>query len=122
MLYPESLSFTSWFRELPDFQWKTGDRVLSRWEDEENWYPAIIRSIEDERVHVVFDVGHERWTTKDNLRLLLIPLGIQVRCKRKSDSDWYLGHVIEVDGDNVYVEYDDGYKEWTTTEMIVVVQ
>lgn len=101
-------------------QWNVEDRVLANWSHDTYWYPATIRDIDGERTYVRFDDGDKEWTTCDNLTKLDIEPGDKVFCRWKGGQYYFPGRVGRMDGEKIYVEYDDGDKEWTTISYIRV--
>jgi hypothetical protein len=101
-------------------QWKVGDRVLADWTHDEYWYPATIRSIEGERVYIYFDDGAKEWSTSERLLPIDIELGDYVYCRWKGGPYYYPGRIARMQGEKIYVQYDDGDKEWTTISYVRV--
>ena len=100
--------------------WEVGDRVLANWTHDEYWYPATIRTIDGERIYVRFDDGDKEWTTSKHLMDIDIEVGDRVHCKWKGGPNYYPGRVARKDGETIFVHYDDGDKEKTTTNMVRV--
>lgn len=102
----------------PD-SWKRGDRVLAPWG--KAWlYPGTIGEVEDDSAFILFDDGTRRSVPLANLRELDVSPGTRLYGKWKNGWLFCPGTVTETNGDAIFIEYDDGDKEWTTVAMIRV--
>lgn len=112
-------------------EWQAGDRVLARWSHDEYWYPATIRALAGDRVYILFDDGDKEWTTRDCMMAMDIEVGDAVLCKYKGGRYYYSAHVLEMEGEQIYVQYEYdqaesaedpamGEKQWTTISAVRV--
>ncbi len=94
--------------------WNEGDRAYAFWDEDEYFYPATIVSIDGEDIYVRFDTGEEEWTNADYLEPYEAEVDEEVECQSKEDDMYYDVTIIDVDGERVEVEFEDGATEWTT--------
>ena len=100
--------------------WKADDRALVKWRQDDFWYPATIQQVDGERLYVRFDDGDKEWTVPDHVMEIDIDVGDRVYGKWQEGNYYYPGKVAEKRGEEIYVHYDDGDKEWTTISMVRV--
>ncbi|GAB4192070.1 MAG: hypothetical protein OHK0022_06070 [Roseiflexaceae bacterium] len=98
--------------------WKLDDRVLCKWSKDRCWYPATIRDMYSAGVLVGFDDGDSEWTTSRLLFDLDVPTGLRVQCRWQGGPAFYTGTITQKEGAEIYVEYDDGDKEWSNLTLI----
>lgn len=98
--------------------WREGERVFAPWE--ENWlYPGVIRCIDEEVAFIRFDDGDRALRLIQDLEPLRINNGFRVYARRNKASHlYYPATVLEVEGENLHLEYEDGEQEWTTVSYI----
>ena len=94
--------------------WTEGNRVFAFWDEDEYFYPATIVKIDGNDIFVRFDTGEEEWTNADYLEEFIIEEDDEVECKSAEDNLYYDVTVLEVDGEKLKVEYEDGTTEWST--------
>lgn len=94
--------------------WNEGDRVFAYWDEDEYFYPATIMQVESEDIYIRFDTGEEEWTNAEYLEEYAVEVDEEVECKSLQDGMYYDVTVIDVDGEQVEVEYEDEMTEWTT--------
>ena len=98
--------------------WDVGDRVFAYWDDDDYFYPATILEMEEEDIYIRFDTGEEEWTQADYLEEYATAAGEEVECKSAKDNQYYDVTVLNANGEQVEVEFDDGSTEWTTLNKI----
>ena len=47
-----------------------------------------------------------------------LAVGTRVECRWKGGPTYFRGRISQLDGEYVYIEYEDGDKEWTTGDLI----
>jgi len=100
-------------------EWKVGNPVMARWLTEPFFYPAIIQEINQGKVHVKYLDGDEAWVTNNELMPLRVDIGTRVNARWKNGKIYYWGKIGKINNDGqIYIEYDDGDKEWTTIKVI----
>lgn len=98
--------------------WNEGDRAFAFWDEDEYFYPATILKIEDEDIFIRFDTGEEEWTNADYLEAFEVEPDEEVECRSAQDDMYYDVIVLEVNGNNVEIEYEDETTEWTTLNRL----
>jgi hypothetical protein len=93
--------------------WTVDDRVFAFFEDDGYWYPATITDINDDEVEISYDDGSTETTTADYLDELELSVGDAVESLWASDGLFYESQIVDINGDRIQVEYEDGSKEWT---------
>ena len=91
----------------------TGDRVLGQWHDG-LWYPATIRSASGNELQLAFDDGDRRTANPSQVRPLDWQVGTRVSCNWLGRGKYYRGVIGRKNGDQIFINYDDGDKEQTT--------
>lgn len=89
-----------------------GDRVWAPWSSAILFCGTVDR-IEDNEVHIHFDDGDRGWVLREQVVPLEIPIGLRVAARWKMGTQFYPGTVAEVQGERIFIRYDDGDKEWT---------
>jgi hypothetical protein len=99
--------------------WAVGDRVLAPWEP--SWlYPGTVAEAEGEELFVHFDDGDKGWVPAREAQQLDIHVGSRVYCRWKGGNLYYLGTVQERQGEEIYIHYDDGDREWSRIGLVRV--
>lgn len=96
-----------------------GDRVWAPW-DTTTLFVGTVDEIQDREAHIHFDDGDRGWVQLEQLVPFQIQLGMPVLGRWKMGADFYPGVIAKVDGDRVFIHYDDGDKEWTTAAALVI--
>ena len=99
---------------------REGKRVFAKWIHDGYWYPATIKKIEGERIYVLFDDDDKEWTTSENIVAENIEIGDRVYGNWKGQGYYYPGRIAGRRGDRIYIQYDDGDREWTTIGRVRV--
>lgn len=99
-------SHLSFFKNL-----KPGIRVLAPWAAD-TLYAGSVDSIEGGDVHVSFDDGDRGWVSMKQLLPLEVPVGTRLLARWRMGAQWFPGTVRQVRGEELYIVYDDGDKEW----------
>jgi hypothetical protein len=97
--------------------WTIGERVLAPTGD--GWlYPAVVAETRGFQTLVWFDSGSKTWMDADELRHLDITVGSRVYCRWMGGTIYYGGRVKEQHGEQIFIHYDDGDKEWNTIGLV----
>lgn len=112
--------------------WGVGTRVQVFWQDENEWFDGVVRSVDHKgatRCFVRYDDGEEAWEDAasirgaptvtvdlfDQLQLLSLTnsmVGRRAMVYWPSEREWYNGAVTAVQNAALRVEYDDGDSRW----------
>ncbi len=79
-----------------------------------------VHLIEERQAYIRFDDGSRSWVPLEQLVPLQIPVGLRVLGRWRMGRDFHPGTVAEVDGDRIYLRYDDGNVEWTTPAALAL--
>lgn len=101
-----------------DEYWTVGNRVFAFWDEDEYFYPATITEIDGEDIGIRYDTGEEEWTTADYIEEFNVDVDEEVECKSAEDGQYYDVVVLEVDGEKIEVEFEDGTTEWSTFSKV----
>lgn len=93
-----------------------GDRVLA-FDADECVYPAEIVSALDDRITVQYLDGPERMLTPELIRKFEIKEGMRIECRWKGAPNYFPGVLAKIDGERIFVKYDDGDEEWTSIRL-----
>jgi len=107
--------------ELYTGKWETGDRCLVKWSGDGYWYPGRVARKEDGLYFIAYDDGDKEWRFEKYIREENLKPGDVVFAKWKSGRRYYRGKIAMRKGDNIFINYDDGDKEWTTVSMVRVI-
>ncbi len=110
----------------------TGSRVSAAWEQGWTYYSAVVTARDGDRVHVVYDDdGIEEWTELKYLRVPSAASGPAASGPAAATPNWttgdrvmapwgddwlYPARVREVNGDSVFVRFDDGATTWVKAD------
>jgi hypothetical protein len=102
---------------IREFPFGEGERVLAL--DVDGFvYPAEILSVEEDRVLVQFLDGPERQLTPELIRSFELHVGSRVECRWKGGPAYFPGVLGKVEGERVFLRYDDGDEEWTSIRLV----
>ncbi len=104
------------FHALP---FEEGDRVLA-FDADDCIYPAEIVSIQDDRIVVQYLDGPERMLTPELIKRFDLRAGARIEGRWKGGPNYFPGVLAKLEGDRVFVRYDDGDEEWTSVRLIRV--
>jgi hypothetical protein len=96
-----------------------GDRVWAPW-NSATLFAGTVDKIEGNDAHIHFDDGDRGWVQLQQLLPLEIFAGLRVIARWKRGSSYFPGIVTQVKGEDVYVHYDDGDKEWTKPAALAI--
>ena len=96
-------------------QFELGDEVLAPWANDGFLYPAVLVALSPTQVHVAFLDGDEAHVDLSAIRQGVFGPGIEVQVNWKGRGKYYAGSVQKRCGQAVFIHYQDGSKEWTTT-------
>ncbi|MGF1578346.1 MAG: hypothetical protein ACFCD0_03165 [Gemmataceae bacterium] len=99
--------------------WKAGDRVLAPW-DPTHLFVGTIVEVNKDQAHIEFDDGDQGWVNLEHINRLNLRPRQSVLARKKMGLTFYPGKVLEVEEDELLVEFEDGDKEWTTTAAIQI--
>jgi hypothetical protein len=98
-----------------------GDRVLAP------WHPDVLLAgttleFDDttKQVEIRFDIGETGWVFLNQLLPLEVKVGISLVFRRDVRSEYLGGWVVDVDGEDLFLELHDGTREWTTMSMVLI--
>ncbi len=98
--------------------YKKGNTIYVLW-DTGHYYPAtVISSIEKEVYFKLMGFTDQQWVDKAGTKQVELSCGDMIECRWKKEEKFYLAEIIRVNGNNLYVKYNDGEKEHTTISMI----
>lgn len=96
-----------------------GDRVLVSGRDG-FWYPAQVLSIDGDRTFASFFDGRHGWLKPEEIRLLKLPVGMSLECRKSAGEEYVSATLDQAAGDVLYVTYDDGTREQTLVRLVRV--
>jgi hypothetical protein len=104
--------------------WQEGDAVLAPWEPC-FLYPGAIREIKVDEARgdqalIDFDDGGQGWVFLYSLCPFEFKVGQEVHNRRRTDNLYAPARIIDVEGEEVHLRYDDGRTEWTPTGSLRV--
>ncbi len=91
-----------------------GARVLAIWPADGLWYPGEVVAVLDADVKVSFDDGDVLMVRKSQVRSLDWTRGSRLQCNWKNKGKYYPGTVQGMQGEEIELLYDDGYRELMT--------
>ena len=98
--------------------WSVGDWAFAYFSEDGYWYPAEIIDVDGKQYQVRYDEDDsEEWLEKDSLADYSTEAG-EKGAEAWSDEDdeeggYYSVNILEVNEEQVKVEYEDGTIEWT---------
>jgi hypothetical protein len=103
---------------VPNFPFEEGDRVLA-YDCDQCIYPAEIVAIQDEeRIIVQYLDGPERMLTPELIRKFDIRPGMKIECRTGGGPHSFPATLSKIDGERIFVKYDDGDEEWTSVRLL----
>jgi hypothetical protein len=96
-----------------------GDRVWAPW-DRGTLFAGTIDQVRGDEVHIHYDDGDAGWVRREQLLPLEIPVGLRVLARWKMGRHVYPGVVSQVQGERLFINYDDGDREWTTPAALLI--
>ncbi len=102
----------------PATDWQEGDRVLAPWEPI-FLYSGTIKQIRIDEAKgnealIEFDDGDDGWVFLFSLCPLEVKPGQKVLSRKRMGPTFFHGEVVDVNGEEVEVAFEDGSNEWTT--------
>lgn len=102
-----------------DIPWEVNDRVLAHWMPEPYFYPATITQITDDGIiSVAYLDGDVADLVPGQVRALDIQEGDLIFPRRQQGRAYLAARILAREGDEIQVEYEDGYEEWTNISVI----
>ena len=98
---------------LPSMAQVSGGRVLGQWSDG-RWYPARVIWIQGNAISVNFDDGDQSVLDYSRVRSINWTEGTRVQCNWKNQGRYYSGYIAEMEGERIFIQYDDGDQELAT--------
>ncbi len=80
--------------------------------------PAEIVTIQDDRVIVHFLDGPERMLTPERIQKFDLRPGMRIECRWRGGPNYFPGSLSKLEGERLYVNYDDGDQEWTSVRLV----
>jgi hypothetical protein len=97
-------------------RWSNGERVLAPLGD--GWlYPAVVAETRGPQILVWFDSGTKKWLDDAEVRACDLTVGSRVFCRWMNGAVYYGGRIVEHNGEQIYIHYDDGDKEWNVMAL-----
>ncbi|HHF58619.1 MAG TPA: tetratricopeptide repeat protein, partial [Thermoplasmatales archaeon] len=101
--------------------YKKGNTIFVLW-DTGHYYPAtVISSVENEVYFKLMGFTDQQWVDKTGTKQAELSCGDMIECRWKKEEKFYQAEIVRVNGNNLYVKYNDGEKEHTTISMIRLV-
>lgn len=99
------------------FAFDEGDRILAQ--DIDGFtYAAEINSIDGDKIAVQFLDGPERLLTPELIRRFDLKTGQAIESRWKGGQRFFPGKIAKLEGDRVFIKYDDGEEEWTSIRLL----
>ena len=94
--------------------WTVEDWVFAYFSEDGYWYPAEIVEVDGDSYKVCYDDGSEEWLDADSLEDYDASPGEEgAEAWWDEDECFYEVTILEVNDEQVKVEYEDGVTEWT---------
>jgi hypothetical protein len=98
---------------------RPGDRVWAPWTSD-MLYPGSVEQLTDKEAHIRFDDGGQGWVLLEQLVPLQIPVGLRVLARWRMGKQYAPATVAEVEGDRIYLRFDDGNTEWSSAAALAL--
>lgn len=98
-----------------------GEKVLANWSQDDFWYVALIREIDEKFLYLLYDDGTHETVTIDRIKPLKIYEGMEIEGRWLGKETYFSGTVLKVKGEAVRIGYTTGEKEWLSFSMIRIV-
>jgi hypothetical protein len=100
-------------------RWLPGERVLAPAGD--GWlYPGAVADVDGDQALIWFDNGNRRHAALAELRPMNLGVGARVFCRWMGGATYYAGRIKEQRGEQIFIHYDDGDKEWNVLALVRV--
>jgi hypothetical protein len=96
-----------------------GTRVWAHW-GAGALFVGTVRAANAQEAHIQFDDGDAGWVKLDQLLPLMLVEGMRVLGRWKMGMHYFPGTISEIKNGRVFIRYDDGDKEWTTTAALMI--
>ena len=97
--------------------WRVDGRVLAPWEPDFRYSGTILKIEKDEargdQALIAFDDGDEGWVFLESLEPIVLKRQARVFSRRNMGPQHLPARIIDIEGESVYVEFEDGSSEWT---------
>ncbi len=98
--------------------YKKGNTIYVLW-DTGYYYPAtVISSIENEVYFKLMGFTDQQWVNKTGTKQAELSSGDMIECRWREEEKFYQAEIMRINGNSLYVKYNDGEKEHTTISMI----
>ena len=97
--------------------WRAGDRVLAPWEPM-YLYAGTLEQVAEGRALIQFDDGDAGWVDLEYVQPLVLKKGQRVLSRRKMGPHFFPGEIRHVNGEQVYIDFDDGKEEEGTAASL----
>ena len=96
-----------------------GTRVWAHWMSGALFVGTVLEANKREG-HIQFDDGDAGWVKLELLFPLILVPDMRIMGRRKMGMSWYPGTITEIAEKAIYIRYDDGKTEWTTTAALML--
>ncbi len=91
--------------------WQSGQRILAQSQDDDYLYPGTIVKVEEDTLYVQYDDGDQAQVSPERaMPLAILQAGARIEC-RWQGGEFYSGRIARREGDEIFVQYDDGDRE-----------
>jgi hypothetical protein len=102
---------------LADFPFHEGERVAGLLPDGYR-YPADLLISDGDRVVLQFLNGIQGALTPELISALSVEAGMHVEARWRGGDDYFPGIIDRLQGERLFIRYDDGDEEWTTVRLV----
>jgi hypothetical protein len=112
-----SLSMVRVRRGESPHSWRSGHRVLAQSQDDDFLYPGTVAKVEEDTLYVQFDDGDRAQVSPERVMPLdVLRAGTHIEC-RWQGGDFFPGRIARREGEQIFVQYEDGDREQTVIGM-----
>jgi predicted lipoprotein with Yx(FWY)xxD motif len=98
-----------------------GTTGMANWQQRGHFYPVVVTgSAPDGRVSVVYADGDMEWVQPGVIRPDVIGVGTRLEARVRTWPRFFPGRVTQRIGHAVFVEFDDGDRQWTSIGLVRV--
>ncbi|MBN1499042.1 MAG: hypothetical protein JW982_02715 [Spirochaetes bacterium] len=115
-------TWNAWKFEIPDFRFKTGDKVFADWPQDIWSYHGTVREVSDDRCFIQYDDGDSGWAGRERIFPEKLQPGEVVYAAQENKKNYRYATVIKTRPSEVYVEYSDGTLKWESLGMLRILR